>query len=252
MNKILSRRAFLKSAALGRGGHSFGRLPAQGRRSRRKLVTEKEVVKETVVVEGAAKEVTKVVEKEKLVNAVTAPRGGPVEIVTFDRNIPQDIDFRKELAKRFMEKNPNITVKIEVMPDDYMASLLARIASGNAGDCFRYGTHYGLANLALRGIFYELDEFAAKDKLRPGGLLQGGHRRLQGGGQALRPAGERPPWVVLRLLHAGALPGGWRGRAHGQVDLRRHDRRRGQDHQEARAASPTSTACGWPPTTRPR
>jgi ABC-type glycerol-3-phosphate transport system substrate-binding protein len=163
MNKIWSRRAFLKSAALGLGAAVLAACQPKVVEVT-KLVTEKEVVKETVIVEGAAKEVTKVVEKEvqKIVTATPAP-AGPVEILHYDRNIPQDVDFRNELAKRFTEQNPNITVKIEVMPDDYQAGLLARIASGTAGDCFRYGTHYGLANLALRGIFYELDDFAAKD-----------------------------------------------------------------------------------------
>jgi multiple sugar transport system substrate-binding protein len=105
--------------------------------------------------------------------APTAPAAGSaagqsgaaeqIEITHFERNIPQDIDFRKELSQRFTKDNPNITVKIEVMPDDYAASLITRIASGTAGDCFRYGTHYGMANLALRGIFVALDDFVAKD-----------------------------------------------------------------------------------------
>ena len=92
-----------------------------------------------------------------------APAGEAIEIIHFDRNIPQDIEFRKELAERFAQENPNVTVKIEVMPDDYAATLIARIASGTAGDCFRYGTHYGMANWALRGILQPLDDFVAKD-----------------------------------------------------------------------------------------
>ncbi len=93
----------------------------------------------------------------------SAPAAAPIEITHFDRNIPQDVDFRKELADRFHKENPNITVKIDVMPDDYAATLITRIASGTAGDCFRYGTHYGMANLALRGLFVSLDDFVAKD-----------------------------------------------------------------------------------------
>jgi ABC-type glycerol-3-phosphate transport system substrate-binding protein len=96
-------------------------------------------------------------------NSEAAPASEGIEIIHFDRNIPQDVEFRKELAERFHEQNPNITVTIEVMPDDYAATLITRIASGTAGDCFRYGTHYGMANLALRGIFAALDDFVAQD-----------------------------------------------------------------------------------------
>ncbi len=92
-----------------------------------------------------------------------APAAETVEIVHFDRNIPQDLEFRKDLAARFTKENPKITVKVDVMPDDYAATLITRIASGTAGDCFRYGTHYGMANWALRGILYPLDDFVAKD-----------------------------------------------------------------------------------------
>jgi multiple sugar transport system substrate-binding protein len=92
-----------------------------------------------------------------------APATEAVEILHFDRNIPQDLEFRKDLAARFTKENPNITVKVDVMPDDYAATLITRIASGTAGDCFRYGTHYGMANWALRGILYPLDDFVAKD-----------------------------------------------------------------------------------------
>jgi multiple sugar transport system substrate-binding protein len=92
-----------------------------------------------------------------------APTSEAIEVLHFDRNIPQDIEFRKELAERFHQENANITVKVEVMPDDYSATLITRIASGTAGDCFRYGTHYGMANWALRGILLPLDDFVAQD-----------------------------------------------------------------------------------------
>ncbi|MEZ4731436.1 MAG: extracellular solute-binding protein [Caldilineaceae bacterium] len=92
-----------------------------------------------------------------------APAGEAVEIVHFDRNIPQDIDFRTELAERFHEQNPNITVKIEVMPEDYAATLITRLASGTAGDCYRSATHWGIVDLVLRNVFQPLDEFVEQD-----------------------------------------------------------------------------------------
>ncbi len=47
------------------------------------------------------------------------------EVTHFERNIPQDVDFRTELAERFQEANPTIKVKIEVMPEDYQPELFA-------------------------------------------------------------------------------------------------------------------------------
>ena len=202
--KIVSRRAFLQTAALSSAGLLLAACQPQ---------VVKEIVKETVVVEKekvverekevtkvVEKEVTKIVEKEKVVAATAAP-AAPIEIVHVDRNIPQDIDFRKELAKRFMEKNPGITVKIEVQPDDYMATLLARLASGTAGDEFRYGTHYGLANLALRGIFYALDDFVAKDNYDLGAYFKGAIDacKVEGKLYAL-PVNGHPGWSCVYYM----------------------------------------------------
>lgn len=124
-----------------------------------------------------------------------------IEIVHFDRNIPQDIEFRTELAQRFTEQNPNITVKIEVMPDDYAASLITRIASGTAGDCFRYGTHYGMANLALRGIFAPLDDFVAQDNYDLSIYFQGSIDacRVEGKLYAL-PVNGHPGWSAIYYM----------------------------------------------------
>lgn len=86
-----------------------------------------------------------------------------IEIVHFDRNIPQDVDFRTELAERFQEENPNISVKVEVMPEDYAATLITRLASGTAGDCYRSATHWGIVDLVLRNVFHPLDDFVEQD-----------------------------------------------------------------------------------------
>lgn len=159
---MLSRRSFLKNAALALGASVLASCAPKV--IKETVVVEKEkVVQQTVVVkQEVPKEVTKVVEKEKVVTATPAPKA-PVEILFYDRNIPQDLEYRKELAKRFMEKNPNIKIKVEVVPDGYDQTLQARIASGTAGDMHRYGTHYGMANRALRGLYWPIDEFVAKD-----------------------------------------------------------------------------------------
>jgi multiple sugar transport system substrate-binding protein len=130
-----------------------------------------------------------------------APAGAAIEIIHFDRNIPQDIEFRKELAERFTQANPNINVKIEVMPDDYDATLITRIASGTAGDCFRYGTHYGMANLALRGIFTALDDFVAQDNYDLAIYFPGSIEacRVEGKLYAL-PVNGHPGWSAIYYM----------------------------------------------------
>lgn len=140
--KALTRRKLLKSAALSAGAAALAACQPQ-------------VVKETVVIK---EEVTRIVEKE-----VKAPKEA-IEIVHFDRNIPQDVEFRKELAQRFHEMHPEITVKVEVKPEGYQQTIQARIASGTAGDVFRWATHWGMGIYALRGLLYQLDEFVEKDK----------------------------------------------------------------------------------------
>ncbi len=130
-----------------------------------------------------------------------APASEAIEIIHFDRNIPQDIEFRTELADRFATENPNISVKIETMPDDYAATLITRIASGTAGDCFRYGTHYGLANLALRGIFAPLDEFVAQDNYDLSIYFKGSIDacRVEGKLYAL-PVNGHPGWSAIYYM----------------------------------------------------
>lgn len=131
-SRTLSRRTFLKTAALSAAG---------------------------VALAACAQAVTPSAGTEEQ----EAPAAEPIELTHFDRNIPQDVEFRKELAERFHEQNPNITIKIEIMPEDYAATLITRIASGTAGDCFRHATHWGMANLAMRNVFHPLDDYVAQD-----------------------------------------------------------------------------------------
>jgi len=107
------------------------------------------VVKETVVV-------------EKVVTATVAPKA-PVELLCYQRNIPQDVVWFKELAESFHEIHPDITVRIEITPDDYNATLQARIASGTAGDLGRNATSWGMTDFALRGLYYALDDYVERD-----------------------------------------------------------------------------------------
>lgn len=209
MNRI-SRRQLLKLGAMA----SAGLLAACAPKVVKETVLVEKVVKETIIVAGTPKVVEKVVketvvvkeekvvekEVEKVVTATPAPKG-PVEILHFDRNIPQDLDFRRELAKRFMEQNPNIVVKIEVVPEGYTQTLLARIASGTAGDLYRYGTHYGMANFALRGLYYPLDEFVAQDKYDLSIYFEGAIEacKVQGKLYAL-PVNGHPGWSGLYYM----------------------------------------------------
>ena len=177
-SKALSRRAFLRGLAVSTSG--IGMAVLAGCKPQVVEVTKivKEVVKETVIVAGTPKvvekevtkiiekkvEVTKVVEKkvEKVVTATPAPKE-PVQLVHYDRNIPQDVEFRKDLAERFHEKHPDIIVKVEVMPEGYQQTIQARVASRTAGDVWRWGAHFGMGKFVLRGMFYSLDEFVEQD-----------------------------------------------------------------------------------------
>lgn len=121
-----------------------------------------------------------------------------IEIVHFDRNIPQDVDFRTELAERFQEENPNISVKIEVMPEDYAATLITRLASGTAGDCYRSATHWGIVDLVLRNVFQPLDEFVEQDGYDLSVYFDGAIEscRIEGKLYAL-PVNGHPGWSGL-------------------------------------------------------
>jgi multiple sugar transport system substrate-binding protein len=160
--KTVSRRQVLRGAGLAMAGAGITALVG----CQPKVVEVEKVVKETVVVTEekivkeaveVEKEVTRVVEKQ-----VEAPKE-PVEILHLDRNIPQDLEFRRELAQRFAEMHPDIKVTVEVIPEGYAQTIQARIASGTAGDLFRHATHWGMGNYALRGLLYPLDDFVDQD-----------------------------------------------------------------------------------------
>ncbi len=184
--RVLSRRSFLRGAAL----TSMAALTAA---CAPKVV---EVTKLVTQVEVQ----TKVVEVEKAVTAMPTPKG-PVTIIFFERNIPQDIDFRKELAKRFEGQNANIKIDLQVTPDDYTTTLQARIAARTAGDMYRYGTHYGLANWALRGLLWNIDDFVAQDSYDTGVFFKGAIEACQVAGKLYDlPVNGHPGWSGLYYM----------------------------------------------------
>ena len=95
-----------------------------------------------------------------------APTSGSsevVEILMFDRDLPHEVAYRKELAERFMQDNPTIKVTVDTIPQGYQETLMARIAAGTAGDAFRHATHWGMSKYAARGLLQQLDEFVEID-----------------------------------------------------------------------------------------
>ena len=127
-----------------------------------KVVTQ--VVKETVEVEKIVKEAVEV-EKEvtRVIEKVVQVPKEPVEILFMERNTPQDIEFRTELAGRFMKDHPEIKVKLEVIPDGYAQTIQARIAAGTAGDMFRHLVQGGVGKYASRGLFLPIDDIIAAE-----------------------------------------------------------------------------------------
>lgn len=128
----------------------------------------------------------------------SAPSAELIEIVHVDRNIPQDIEFRTELAERFQEMNPNISVKVEVMPDDFAQTLITRLASNTAGDCFRSATHWGIVDWVLRGVLLPLDDYIAQDNFDTSVYFTGAMDscRIEGKVYAL-PVNGHPGWSAI-------------------------------------------------------
>jgi ABC-type glycerol-3-phosphate transport system substrate-binding protein len=126
------------------------------------------------------------------------PPAEMVEILHYDRNIPQDVDYRTELAERFHEQNPDIKVTVEILPDGYTQTVMARIASGTAGDCFRHRTHGGMGRYVYRGLFYELDPFVEQDNYDLSVFFEGAidSCTLEGKLYAL-PVNGHPGWSGL-------------------------------------------------------
>jgi ABC-type glycerol-3-phosphate transport system substrate-binding protein len=109
-----------------------------------------------------------------LVACVPAPPAAPAagaemadmavtEVLMFDRNVVQDLEYRKELAERFNAENGDIQVAVDVIPQGYDQTIMARIAGGTAGDAFRHASHFGMSKFTTRGLLQELDDFVDLD-----------------------------------------------------------------------------------------
>lgn len=86
-----------------------------------------------------------------------------VEVLMFDRNVVQDLEYRKELAERFNASQGGIRVTVDVIPQGYDQTIMARIAGGTAGDAFRHASHFGMSKFTTRGLLQALDEYVALD-----------------------------------------------------------------------------------------
>ncbi len=86
-----------------------------------------------------------------------------IEVLMFDRNVVQDLEYRKELADRFNADNGDIKVTVDVIPQGYDQTIMARIAGGTAGDAFRHASHFGMSKFTTRGLLQELDDFVDLD-----------------------------------------------------------------------------------------
>jgi multiple sugar transport system substrate-binding protein len=132
-----------------------------------RVVTEvvKETIQETVVVEGTAevveKEVTTVVEVEKVVTPTPQPVSEEAKIIlrvgTGDSG--EGLAPHQEIIAGFEEDNPDILVQLEAVAGrDYYTRLLTQIAAGDAPDIMQIGDD-AVPMFVEKGAFLPLDDF---------------------------------------------------------------------------------------------
>jgi len=164
VERMLSRRRFLRLA----GGATAGVvLAACAPKVVEKEVTKvvKEVVKETVVVEGTPKvvekEVTRVVKETVVVEPTPKAPAEPVELTMVLTNKPEDMEAN---LVPFHETHPNIKVKIIAANweefDDKVALL---VAGGDAPALFSSMGKYSVTYHAARGLIPPLDPYLDRD-----------------------------------------------------------------------------------------
>lgn len=145
MDKALSRRRFLRLAALGAGGAT---LAACGATPTPEVV--KEVVTEVV-------EVTK--EVEKVVTATPAPVE-PIEIVIWDPIFDPQQVLLKDLMPRYSEMHPNVTFKYEsIQYDEVHKKVTIAMAGGGGPDMFNVPS-YTWARFIENNTAVEVDPMA--------------------------------------------------------------------------------------------
>lgn len=90
-----------------------------------------------------------------------ASSGGKTELVYRLWDEQQEVGYKK-VFEAFTAENPNITVRMEVLPwDQYWTKLTTELASGNAPDVF-WLTVENFPDLAGKGVLAPLDDVIAK------------------------------------------------------------------------------------------
>jgi len=165
--KNVSRRAFLRTGALGAGAAVLAACQPKVVEVEKVITREVEkVVKETIIVEGTPQVVEKTV-KEVVQEVVTATPG-PKERVTIHATGYGEIDqweFTRALAA---EKLPDIDFILDENPwgnsgwDSYADNVVTRIAGGEKLDVVGIAIE-GMPLLAHKKVIRELDPFIAAD-----------------------------------------------------------------------------------------
>jgi len=125
----------------------------------------KEVVKETVIVEGTPqvveKEVTKIV-KETVEVEVQVPAEGASKFLRLSAWADvSDAVVYQNISTAFMEKYPDMTVAVEQYPGGYYQKVLANFAAGDPADVI-YFQGWMMPPYAENGVVRPLDEYIAK------------------------------------------------------------------------------------------
>jgi multiple sugar transport system substrate-binding protein len=167
--KPLSRRQFLGLASatvVGSALAACGATPTPGPTATARIV-EKEVTK---VVE---KPVTQVVEKsvEKVVTATPMP-AAPVTLRVMYRDAAVD-KWEEPQIKKYMEKNPKITIKYEVVPSYEGQKQLVILASGDWPDIWWDCDNCGLGERAMMGTYLDIKPLIDKAKLNMDDYMPG-------------------------------------------------------------------------------
>jgi raffinose/stachyose/melibiose transport system substrate-binding protein len=102
-----------------------------------------------------------------LLFACTPAGGGdenPSDVtVALPADNPGDIELRNQLAKQFMEENPDIDVKVQVIPSNgYNEKIFTAVAAGNPPDIFNSGDIV-IPTIVNKNYALDLTEFIEKD-----------------------------------------------------------------------------------------
>ncbi len=77
---------------------------------------------------------------------------------------PSLVELNEELAKKFHELHPNITVKIELVSfEDYLVKMQVDLAAGTAADVIYINPSINFPLVAYKGFVLPLDEYVKRD-----------------------------------------------------------------------------------------